>query len=46
MPSELVRAHSMLDNYVDKLYKKEGFKDEVARVSHLFVMYDRLTSND
>lgn len=39
MPPELRKAHTNLDNFVDKLYKKSGFKFERERVEHLFDLF-------
>lgn len=39
MPPDLTKAHKTLDKAVDKLYKKEGFKDDSERVAHLFELY-------
>ncbi|MGL4595388.1 MAG: hypothetical protein ACRCUY_11740 [Thermoguttaceae bacterium] len=38
--------HLIDDDSQYTLYKKDGFKDDSARVSHRFVMYDRLTSKN
>lgn len=44
MPPDLAKAHKTLDNAVDKLYKKDGFKDDPERVTHLFTLYQQKTS--
>lgn len=42
MPPELAKAHRTLDKAVDKLYKKDGFKDDPSRVTHLFTLYQKM----
>ena len=44
MPSDLQRAHQKLDRAVDKLYDRQGFKSEDARLSHLFMRYEQMVS--
>ena len=39
MPSALRKAHQKLDKAVDKLYNKDGFKNPLERVKHLFELY-------
>jgi len=39
MPPALKKAHLALDKAVDKLYRKEAFKDDAVRVSHLLARY-------
>lgn len=46
MPSELTKAHNMLDQAVDKLYNPKGFKNSEERLSCLFKMYQKLTENE
>jgi len=46
MPRNLQNAHKKLDDYVDKLYKKSGFKDDKQRIEHLFSMYEKLINKD
>ena len=41
MPAELRKAHKALDAAVDKAYGKK-FKDDAARVAHLFTLYKKL----
>ena len=41
MPAELRKAHKALDAAVDKAYGKK-FKDDAARVAHLFELYKEL----
>ena len=43
MPSQLSKAHKILDKAVDKFYRKEGFKNDAERVAMLFEKYERLT---
>jgi len=42
MPADLSKAHKALDKYVDKLYQKQPFKDDSARVALLFGLYEKL----
>lgn len=44
MPPKLLKAHEALDKAVDKLYRKEGFKSDTERVTHLFELNRGLTS--
>ncbi len=44
MPQELLKAHEKLDRAVDKLYKKEGFKNDSERVAFLFDLNQKLTN--
>ncbi len=39
MPASLTRAHKALDRAVDRLYRRETFSDDPARVAHLFELY-------
>ena len=41
MPPALSKAHKQLDRAVDKLYQKEPFASDPARVAHLFELYRR-----
>jgi hypothetical protein len=45
MPPDLRKAHQALDLAVDRLYRKEPFASDRARVEHLFGMYEKLTAN-
>ncbi len=44
MPPDLRKAHDALDNAVDRLYRKEGFKSDRERVEHLLALYEGLVS--
>ncbi len=44
MPPELSKAHKALDRAVDKLYRKETFKDDAERVARLFKLYQEKTT--
>ena len=44
MPANLRKAHQVLDNAVDKLYRKEAFPTDRERVEHLFELYEKLTN--
>jgi hypothetical protein len=43
MPLELRNAHTQLDQYVDKIYKKEGFLSDPQRLEYLFSLYENLS---
>ncbi len=40
MPLDLRDAHRSLDREVDRLYRREPFESDRARVEHLFAMYE------
>ena len=40
MPPKLRIAHADLDQAVDRLYRRSGFKSESERVAHLFALYE------
>ncbi len=42
MPPNLRRAHRNLDRAVDRLYRKDPFASERARVKHLFTLYEKM----
>ena len=44
MPSDLVKAHAMLDREVDRCYRKAPFINERQRVEFLFVLYERVVA--
>ena len=44
MPPDLRRAHRELDAAVDKLYRREAFTSDRARVEHLFAAYEKLAA--
>ncbi len=46
MPPTLRKAHQKLDQTVDKLYRKQGFKTPLDRVKHLFKLYQNLTNKN
>ena len=39
MPENLKKAHHILDNYIDSLYRKKSFADDYDRLEHLFELY-------
>lgn len=41
MPPALRKAHTALDNAVDRLYRRKGFSFERERVEHLFELYQK-----
>jgi hypothetical protein len=44
MPSNLLEAHEQNDAYLEKDVYGRSFKDDVQRLEHLFVLYERLKS--
>src|SRR5699024_5997610 len=40
MPRNHKEAHGVVDGLVDKLYSKQGFEDDEARLSTLFAIYE------
>ncbi len=44
MPSELVKAHKLLDRAVDRCYRREPFTSDRRRVEFLFALYEKLTT--
>jgi len=44
MPNDLRKAHRVLDDAVDRLYRKEPFSSDRERVEHLFMLYEKLTA--
>jgi len=44
MPPNLRQAHTKLDKAVDRLFSKEPFKDDAARVAHLLACYEAMTA--
>lgn len=44
MPADLRRAHRDLDAQIDKLYRREPFASDRARVEHLFARYEAITA--
>lgn len=46
MPKELKEAHSKLDLYVDRLYKKDDFISDTQRLEYLFSLYESLSNQN
>ena len=44
MPPDLLKAHQKLDKEVEKAYRKEPFVDDDDRITFLFDLYRKLTS--
>lgn len=44
MPADLRKAHRDLDAAVDRLYRREPFDSDRARVEHLFALYEKLAA--
>lgn len=44
MPADLRKAHRDLDLAVDRLYRREPFDSDRARVEHLFGLYEKLAA--
>ena len=42
MPSNLRKAHNVLDKTVDKLYRKSGFASDSERVEYLLGLYEKM----
>ncbi len=45
MPPALTKAHTTLDRAIDRLYQKEPFESDTARVALLFQKYQEATNN-
>lgn len=45
MPSDLVRAHQDLDNFVDNCYRPQPFPSEAKRMEFLFELYEKYTAD-
>lgn len=43
MPQNLRDAHHELDMAVDRIYRKEPFKNDDERLAHLFKLYEKMT---
>jgi hypothetical protein len=41
MPKDLRDAHRALDRAVDRLYRRQGFDGDRARVEHLFALHEK-----
>lgn len=46
MPADLRRAHEKLDKAVDRLYRKESFKDDRERLEFLLERYGTMVQNN
>ncbi len=44
MPTDLRKAHQVLDRAVDKLYRRSGFASERDRVEHLLGLYEKMVA--
>jgi hypothetical protein len=44
MPSDLLKAHKVLDKAVDKAYGYTGTDDDASRVAFMFALYERETN--
>jgi hypothetical protein len=44
MPSDLRKAHRILDKAVDSLYRRSGFTSDRERVEHLFGLYEKMVA--
>ena len=42
MPTNLRKAHQVLDRAVDRLYRRGGFSSERQRIEHLFSLYEKM----
>ena len=46
MPQNLRDAHHELDLAVDRIYRKEPFKNDEERLAHLFKLYEKMTAEE
>ncbi len=46
MPDGLRQAHKMLDEAVEKCYRKKPFESDEERLEHLFNLYEKMTSEE
>ena len=46
MPQNLRNAHNELDLAVDKIYRKEPFRNDEERLTHLFKLYEEMTAGE
>lgn len=44
MPTDLVKAHQVLDKAVDLCYRSQPFTNETARIAYLFELYNQYTA--
>lgn len=45
MPSDLRKAHKVLDLAVERLYRTAPFNGDRERVEHLFMLYEKMTAD-
>lgn len=46
MPQNLRDAHNELDMAVDRIYRKQPFKNDDERLVHLFMLYEKMTKGE
>lgn len=46
MPADLRAAHAAVDELVDSIYSNRGYETDEQRLSDLFAMYERMTSEE
>ena len=39
MPKDLIEVHKKIDEYVDSIFKYDGFKNDEERLEHLMNLY-------
>lgn len=45
MPKDLLEAHHSLDLVIEACYRRKPFENDEQRLTHLFKMYEMMTSN-
>lgn len=45
MPKDLLEAHHSLDLVIESCYRRKPFENDEQRLTHLFKMYEMMTSN-
>ncbi len=46
MPEGLAQAHHKMDLAIERCYRKKPFKDDTERLTHLFQLYEKMTSSE
>ncbi|PIR03778.1 MAG: SAM-dependent methyltransferase [Candidatus Magasanikbacteria bacterium CG11_big_fil_rev_8_21_14_0_20_39_34] len=46
MPKDLLEAHEMLDEVIEKIYRKKPFENDEERLAHLFDLYEEMITNE
>ena len=45
MPTSLLNIHKKIDNFVDDIYQKKGFKNDNERIKKLFDLYEEINNS-